>query len=57
MEQSLVLQTDFVSLTWFFSLLILKTSHSVCYSHYLQWAPVPLSRGVLIKQHKASLVS
>lgn len=25
-----------------------------CFSHYLQWAPVPLSHGVLVDRHKAS---
>lgn len=25
-----------------------------CFSHYRQWAPVPLSRGVLVDRHKAS---
>lgn len=31
----------------------IKLKH-FCYSRYLQWAPVPLSHGVLADQHKAS---
>lgn len=36
------------------ALLVLVFKLYFCFSHYLQWAPVPLSPGVLVDPPKAS---
>lgn len=39
---------------WVLWILFLRASYHICYSHYLQWAPVLLSHGANLAQFKVS---